>query len=171
MFPVRWIGRCPCWRRASRKPAFQTFRALVLGFVGRVGEHTVCGMWQAVRLAGRVRHSRAHDFFARRRWDPDQLGLVLLEFLVTVFVKPRSPLYLAVDDTLFGRAGRKVWGAHYLHDGSQPAGQGKRTRWGNCWVVAWSGACTGNHDSDGAPRLVAAGRGNDPLASAATVPR
>ena len=77
---------------------------------------------------------RAHDFFARRRWDPDELGLALLEFLVTVFVKPGAPLRFAIDDTLFGRSGRQVYGAHYLHDGSQPAGQGKRTRWGNCWV-------------------------------------
>jgi DDE superfamily endonuclease len=120
----------PCFSQ----PTFQTFRALVCGFVGRVGEHTVTGMWQAARLAGRVHHSRGHDFFARRRWDPDELGLTLLEFLVTVFVRPGAPLHLVVDDTLFGRAGRKVWGAHYLHDGSQPAGQGKRTRWGNCWV-------------------------------------
>jgi hypothetical protein len=28
-----------------------------------------------------------------------------------------------------------VWGAHYLHDGAQPEGSGRRTRWGNCWVV------------------------------------
>jgi hypothetical protein len=121
----------PCFSQ----PTFQTCRALVCGFVGRVGEHTVCGMWQAVRLAGRVHHARGHDFFARRRWDADDLGLALLVFLVTVFVKPGAALRFAVDDTLFGRAGRKVWGAHYLHDGSQPAGQGRRTRWGNCFVV------------------------------------
>ena len=28
-----------------------------------------------------------------------------------------------------------MWGAHYLHDGAQPQGSGRRTRWGNCWVV------------------------------------
>ena|SRR5579875_197241 len=120
----------PCFSQ----PTFQTFRALVAGFIGRVGEHTITGMWQAARLAGRVHHSHAHDFFAYRRWDPDRLGLALLDFLVTAFVKPDAALLFAIDDTLFGRAGRKVWGAHYLHDGSQPAGQGKRTRWGNCWV-------------------------------------
>src|SRR5579875_2095537 len=120
----------PCFSQ----PTFQTFRALVAGFIGRVGEHTITGMWQAARLAGRVHHSHAHDFFAYRRWDPDRLGLALLDFLVTAFVKPDAALLFAIDDTLFGRAGRKVWGAHYLHDGSQPAGRGKRTRWGNCWV-------------------------------------
>jgi hypothetical protein len=127
----------PCFSQ----PAFQTFRALVAGFIARVGEHTVTGMWQAVRLAGRVHHSHAHDFFARRRWDPDRLGLVLLEFLVTVFVKSGAALTLAIDDTLFGRSGRRVFGAHYLHDGSQPAGQGRRTRWGNCFVVVGLVVC------------------------------
>lgn len=121
----------PCFSQ----PTFQCFRALVCGFVGRVGDHTVTGMWQAARLAGRVHHSRGHDFFARRRWNPDELGVVLLGFLVSVLVKPDAPIRLAVDDTLFGRSGRKVWGAHYLHDGAQPEGSGQRTRWGNCWVV------------------------------------
>ncbi|MCA1699372.1 MAG: transposase, partial [Actinobacteria bacterium] len=90
---------------------------------------------QAAGLVGEWHHSRAHDFFARRRWNPDELGLRLLDFLVSVFVKAGAPIRLAVDDTLFGRSGRRVWGAHYLHDGAQPEGSGRRTRWGNCWVV------------------------------------
>jgi DDE superfamily endonuclease len=92
-------------------------------------------MLQAAGLAGCWHHSRAHDFFARSRWNPDELGLRLLDFLVVVFVAAGAPLRLAVDDTLFGRSGRKVFGAHYLHDGAQPEGSGRRTRWGNCWVV------------------------------------
>jgi hypothetical protein len=117
------------------QPSFQTFGMLVVGMVGRVRDCTVTGMLQAAGLAGEWHHSRAHDFFARRRWDPDELGLALLDFLVTVFVKAGAPIRLAVDDTLFGRSGRKVFGAHYLHDGAQPEGSGRRTRWGNCWVV------------------------------------
>ena len=108
---------------------------LVVGFVGRIRDCTVTGMLQAAGLAGEWHHSRAHDFFARCRWDPDKLGVALLDFLVAVFVEPRAPIRLAVDDTLFGRSGRRVWGAHYLHDGTQPEGSGRRTRWGNCWVV------------------------------------
>jgi hypothetical protein len=108
---------------------------LVVGFVGRICDCTVTGMLQAAGLAGEWHHSRAHDFFARARWDPDELGLRLVDFLVSVFVAAGAPLRLAVDDTLFGRSGRKVFGAHYLHDGAQPEGSGRRTRWGNCWVV------------------------------------
>jgi hypothetical protein len=108
---------------------------MVVGSVGRIRDRTVTGMLQAAGLAGQWHHSRAHDFFARARWDPDELGLALVDFLVSVFVAAGAPIRLAVDDTLFGRSGRRVWGAHYLHDGAQPEGSGRRTRWGNCWVV------------------------------------
>jgi hypothetical protein len=133
--PVSLAGLLSLCRPAFTQPTFQTFCMLVVGFVGRVRDCTVTGMLQAAGLAGEWHHSRAHDFFARRRWNPDRLGLALLDFLVSVFVGPGAPLRLAVDDTLFGRAGRRVWGAHYLHDGAQPEGSGRRTRWGNCWVV------------------------------------
>lgn len=108
---------------------------LVVGSVARVRDCTVTGMLQAAGLAGVWHHSRAHDFFARRCWDPDELGIALLDFLVVTFLKAGAPIRLAVDDTLFGRSGKRVWGAHYLHDGGQPEGSGRRTRWGNCWVV------------------------------------
>ena len=108
---------------------------LVVGFTGRVRDCTVTGMLQAAGLAGVWHHSRAHDFFARRCWDPDRVGLALLDFVVMVFAGQDAPIRFAVDDTLFGRSGRKVFGAHYLHDGAQPEGSGQRTRWGNCWVV------------------------------------
>jgi DDE superfamily endonuclease len=117
------------------QPTLQTFSMLLVGMIGRVRDCTVTGMLQAAGLAGVWHHSRAHDFFAARNWEPDELGVRLLDFLVTVFVKAGAPIRLAVDDTLFGRSGRKVWGAHYLHDGAQPEGSGQRTRWGNCWVV------------------------------------
>jgi hypothetical protein len=107
---------------------------LVVGFTVRARDCTVTGMLQAAGLVGEWHHSRAHDFFARAKWSPDELGLRLLDLLVHGLLKPGAPVRLAVDDTLFGRSGRKVWGAHYLHDGAQPEGSGQRTRWGNCWV-------------------------------------
>jgi len=133
--PISLAGLLSLLAPCFTQPSFQTFSMLVIGFVGRVRDCTVTGMLQAAGLAGCWHHSRAHDFFARSRWNPDELGLRLLDFLVVVFVAAGAPLRLAVDDTLFGRSGRKVFGAHYLHDGAQPEGSGRRTRWGNCWVV------------------------------------
>jgi len=36
---------------------------------------------------------------------------------MTAFVEAGAPIRLADRDTLFGRSGARVWGAHYLHDG------------------------------------------------------
>lgn len=115
-------------------PTFETFQALVCGLVGRVGEHTVCGMWQAARLAGRVHHSRAHDFFARASWCEDKLGLILLDLLIERFCAPGAPIALAVDGSVFKRSGLKVHGAVWHHDsGAAPDGRG--FKFGNCFVV------------------------------------
>ncbi len=92
----------PCFTQ----PSFQTFSMLMVGFVGRVRDCTVTGMLQAAGLAGDWHHSRAHDFFAYRRWEHDELRLSLLDFVVSVFVKVGAPIRLAVDATLFGRSGR-----------------------------------------------------------------
>jgi hypothetical protein len=132
--PTSLAGLLSLLRGCFTQPSFETFSMLLVGSVARVRDRTVTGMLEAAGLAGVWHHSRAHDFFARRRWDPDALGLALLNFLVTVFAKDGA-IRFAVDDTLFGRSGKRVWGAHYLHDGAQPEGSGHRTRWGNCWVV------------------------------------
>ena len=67
------------------QPSFETFSMLVVGSVARVRDCTVTGMLEGAGLAGVWHHSRAHDFFARRRWDPDELGMALLDFLVVTF--------------------------------------------------------------------------------------
>lgn len=114
-------------------PSYDTFRWLLVGFVSRVGERTVCGMWQAARPAGVFHHSRAHRLFAGSRWSPDELGLRLAEFLVARLLPAGEPLRLALDDTLFHRSGRKVFGACLHHD---PHAQGgPRVGFGNSWVA------------------------------------
>ncbi len=120
---------------AFSAPTFQTFRCLVVGFLSRVGEHTVCGVLQAARLERVWHHSRAHDFFAERQWCPDGLGLLLLDFLIVTFVPREQPIRLAVDDTLFKRTGKQVHGARWQYDGSLPAGAGSQLGFGNNWVV------------------------------------
>lgn len=121
-------------RPAFTAPTFQVFEALLAGFVSRVGEHTVTGMWQAARLAGKLHHSRAHDFFARATWCPDRLGLLLLDFLLERFTEPGAPIALAVDGSVFGRSGPKVHGARWHHDSSAASG-GRGFKFGNCFVV------------------------------------
>jgi hypothetical protein len=52
-------------------------------------------------------HDRAHYFFARARWEMDELGLAVAR-LAVLLVPVGAPLTVAVDDSLFRRAGRKV---------------------------------------------------------------
>ena len=116
------------------QPTFRTFRALLVGFIARVGEHTVTGCLVAGGVAGAWHHSRAHRFFSRARWSPDGLGLVLLDLIVGRLVDPDAPLLIVIDDTLLRRSGPRVWGTAWHHEaiGSTP----RRFAWGNNWVVA-----------------------------------
>ncbi len=133
VLPSSLIAMLSLLRPAFTAPTFQTFEALVVGMIGRVGERTVCGMWQAARLAGRVHHSIGHDFFARSRWSTDDVGLRLLEFLIERFVDPAAAVVLAVDGSVFTRSGPKVHGARWHHDSS--AAPGGAFEYGNCFVV------------------------------------
>jgi hypothetical protein len=114
-------------------PTFRTFCALVTGFLAQPGRRTITGMLVGARLAGRWHHTRAHRFFAAARWSPDALGLLLVDLIATRVLDRQAPLHLVVDDTLFRRSGRKVWGAAWHHD---PLARGrKQVAWGNNWVV------------------------------------
>jgi SRSO17 transposase len=118
-------------------PSFRTFTTLLVGMIAQPGRRTVCGMWQAAALAGVRHHARAHRFFARARWDPAEVGLVLLRLVVDRCVPPGDAVLVAVDDTLFHRSGRRVAATGWFHDGSaKTRGKDARVAWGNCWIVA-----------------------------------
>lgn len=114
-------------------PSFATFTALVTGMLSVRGRATVTGMWDAAGLAGRVHWGRAHRFFSQARWDTDALGLTLAAAVLAAFVPGGSAVTVAVDDTLFRRVGKKVYGARWQHDGSARGRDGLGR--GNCLVI------------------------------------
>jgi DDE superfamily endonuclease len=79
-------------------------------------------------------HHRAHYFFGRARWNPDDLGLALARLAVSLLISAGDPVTIAIDDTLFRRCGKKVWAASWFHDGS--AKGPRKTGYGNNWVIA-----------------------------------
>ncbi len=111
---------------------FPTFQALAVGFLAQPGVRTVTGMLTAAGLAGRRHHDVAYRFFAAARWSTDQVGLVVASLIVTI-LPAGAPLLVAVDDTLLRRAGRKLHGAAWHHDGNGPSRH--RPAWGHRWVV------------------------------------
>jgi hypothetical protein len=114
-------------------PSFRTFCGLACGFLARPGKPTVCGMLEGAGLSRLWPHDRAHSFFSRARWKPDELGLAVARLAVSLLVPDGEPVAVAIDDTLFRRRGKKVWAASWFHDGSAqgPA----KTGYGNNWVV------------------------------------
>ena len=114
-------------------PSFRTFCGLAAGLAGQVRRRTVVGMLLGADLARAWPHDRAHYFFARARWQVDDLGLAVARLVVLLLVPPGEPLTVAVDDSVFRRAGRKVYGAGWQHDGSSPS-QNKLS-FGTCFVT------------------------------------
>ena len=115
-------------------PSFRTFCGLACGFLAQTGKRTVCGMLAGAGLARCWSHDRAHWFFSRARWSPDELGLAVAKLVVALLVLAGEPVVVAIDDTLFKRRGKKVWAASWFHDGSAPGPA--KTGYGNNWVVA-----------------------------------
>ena len=89
-------------------PGFATFSGLVAGLAGQVRRRTVVGMLLGGALQHAWPHDRAHYFFARARWELDQLGLAVAQLAVMLVTELGDGLRVAVDDSVFRRAGRKV---------------------------------------------------------------
>ena len=131
--PASLAGLLGALRPCFTAPSFATFCGLAAGLAGQVRRRTVCGMLLGADLARAWPHDRAHYFFARARWQADELGLAVARLVVLLLVPPGDPLTAAVDDTLFRRSGRKVHGAGWQHDGSSPSRN--RISFGTCFVT------------------------------------
>ena len=114
-------------------PSFRTFTALACGFLAQSGKRTVCGMLTGAGLSRAWPHDRAHYFFSRARWNPDDLGICVAKLVIGLLVPAGETVELLIDDTLFRRRGKRVFAASWFHDG---AAQGPaKTGYGNNWVV------------------------------------
>src|SRR6266705_6367697 len=113
-------------------PSFRVFCGLACGFLAQSGKRTVCGMLTGAGLSRLWPHDRAHCFFSRARWNPDDLGILAAKLVIALLVPDGEAVEVLIDDTLFRRRG-KVWAASWFHDGSAqgPA----KTGFGNNWVV------------------------------------
>ena len=132
--PCSLAGLLAVFRPCFTAPTFQTFVGLVVGLIAQTRRRTVCGMLTGAGLDQVWHHSRAHRLFTNARWSGDALGLALADLIVARLLPADSALTIAVDDTLFKRSGKKVFGVAWHHDGA--AKGPKPIGFGNCWVVA-----------------------------------
>ena len=131
--PASLAGLLVALRPCFTAPSFGTFCGLAAGLCGQVRRRTVCGMLLGAGLSRCWPHDRAHYFFARARWEIDELGLSVARLAVARLVPPGAAITVAVDDSLFRRRGRKVYGAAWQHDGSSPARD--KAGFGTCFVT------------------------------------
>jgi len=115
-------------------PTFGTFQALMSGLICQTGQRTVCGMLVGARLGGVWHHTRAHRFFSRATWCPQELGLRVANLVIERLLEPDTPIVLALDDSLLHRRGRRVFGTHWHHDATANS-PSHSVAWGNNWIV------------------------------------
>ena len=63
-------------------PSFRTFCGLACGFCAQSGKRTVCGTLTGAGLSRLWPHDRAHRFFSRARWNPDDLGIAVAKLVI-----------------------------------------------------------------------------------------
>jgi hypothetical protein len=114
------------FRPCFTAPTFITFTLLAAGLIARPAGRTVCGMLAGAGLGGVRHHSRAHRFFAAAAWSADAVGLVVLRLAAGWLVPAGAPVVIAVDETMFRRAGRKVFAACWAYDGSLKVPRGAK---------------------------------------------
>ncbi len=97
------------------QPSFQTFGVIVAGWLLGQGRRVVTRILRAGGGLEIKSFSCYHRFFSQARWSPDEIGRVLLGWVLK-FIPPNAPIVAAVDDTLNRKTGRHIWAAAMHHD-------------------------------------------------------
>lgn len=122
------------FRDCFHPQVFQTFQALIAGWVVCLGPHTISGVWQATGLAAKRHHDTAYAVFHSALWDWDDLGIILATLILTHLV-PGGVVWIAVDDTLCHKRGAKVAFGGIFLDAVLSSKKHKTLRFGLNWVV------------------------------------
>jgi hypothetical protein len=122
---------------AFTRPTFARFVLLTVGAIVTFGRRTVSRILWALGPAARgAGHpSSHHRFFSRARWGPWPLARVLCAAVLDL-LPPDAVVRLAVDDTVLGHRGKRVYGKGCHRDAVRSA-RGTHTvpKWGHRWVV------------------------------------
>lgn len=112
-------------------PSFDNFLVIAYGWVF-ARRRTVTAMIQAAGAIGSKHHSAFHRFFAEARWSLDGLGLAVFGL-----IRPwlGETIFLALDDTLARKSGRRMFGAGMHHDPLISSRKLAVLNWGHSWVV------------------------------------
>ena len=124
-------------------PTFDSFLTVLTGWVF-ARRRTVTGMILAADAVGdgpgHKHHSAYHRLFAAARWSLDELGLAVFELLMLMLMLmpalPGATVFIAVDDTLCRKHGRKrMFGVGMHHDPLVSSKKMAVCNWGHSWVI------------------------------------
>ena len=116
------------------RPSFESFSILMTGWLSCPAKHTVTGVIAAAGAVGTKHHTSFHRFFRAARWDPDDVGDVLRDLVVSK-VPNRQPLIVAMDDTLARHTGKRIESASMHRDALLSTGAKPFFHFGHIWVV------------------------------------
>ena len=88
------------FRDCFRAEVFQTFQALIAGWVVCVGPRTISEVWQATGLAARRHHDTAYAVFHSAAWEWDDLGIVLATLILSHLIPGGVVWIVVVEDSV-----------------------------------------------------------------------
>src|SRR5512135_2704373 len=122
------------FRDCFHPQVFQTFQALLAGWIICLGPRTISEVGQATGLAAQRHHDTASAVFHSAAWEWDDLGLVLATLILAQLV-PSGAVWIVVDDTLCHKRGVKVAFGGIFLDAVLSTKKHKALRFGLNWVV------------------------------------
>jgi len=135
MLPESFLAFLAVFEGSFTAPSYQRFLTMMTGWVLCVGKRTVTGVMRAAGVVGGREHSGYHRFFSRGAWDPDDVGLALLQLVLAAVVPQTGPVVLAVDDTLARHTGKHIASAGMHRDPLLSTSKRLFCHFGHNWVV------------------------------------
>jgi len=135
MLPESFLTFLSVFEGNFTAPSYQRFSTMMTGWVLCVGKRTVTGVMRAAGVVGRREHSGYHRFFSRGAWDPDDVGLALLQLVLATVVPKTGRVVLAVDDTLARHTGKHIASAGMHRDPLLSCANRLFWHFGHNWVV------------------------------------
>lgn len=119
---------------ALTRPGWRNALVIFSGWVLTNGQHAVTEALVSTGVAERRHWEAFHRFFSRGTWEPDQLGLLLLDRLEKLLAEDAS-LCFVIDDTLASKKGPKVFGIGSHLDAVRSTKARKIFCFGHVWVI------------------------------------
>lgn len=117
-------------------PTFNNFCLLVCGWIMTPGHWAVTACLVVTGISGQIHHSQFHRFFSRAKWNVDDLGKKVCQFIVSHVLSKNVPILLVIDDTLAKKRGVKIFGIGTFIDAVNSTKAWKIFSFGHCWVIA-----------------------------------